>query len=164
MKRIDTILKDTRFQEIKPEPYEDFLLKGYLNLRCGKQRTFSVVMSVDFVNRIGVVEHVGVKLDNDAEKTPTWEEICEVKDIFWEPEEEVHQIYSPEYRFGYSVGGVDNALHLWRPEKGWPWELKEVSYRSADVDPVQNEGPETSRGIGRGDVLHSIPNLPFWFK
>lgn len=28
MKRIDTILKDTRLQVIKPEPYEDFLLKG----------------------------------------------------------------------------------------------------------------------------------------
>ena len=83
MKRIDTILKDTRLQVIKPEPYEDFLLKGYLNLRCGKQRTFSVVMSVDFDDRLGGVEHVSVKLNNDANKTPTWEEMCEVKDIFW---------------------------------------------------------------------------------
>ncbi len=66
MKRIDTILKDTRLQVIKPELYEDFQLKGYLNLRCGKQRTFSVVMSVDFDDRLGGVEHVSVKLNNDA--------------------------------------------------------------------------------------------------
>lgn len=162
MKQIDTILKDTRFQQIKPEPYEDFLLKGYLNLRCGEQRTFSVVMSVDFVKRLGDVEHVSVKLNNGAKKTPTWEEMCEVKDIFWQPEEEVHQVHPSESQYG--VGGVDNVLHFWRPKKGWQWELREVSYRSVDVDPVQNEGPETSRGIGRDDVLHWIPNLPFWVK
>lgn len=170
MKRIDTILKDTRFQEIKPEPYEDFLLKGYLNLRCGKQRTFSVVMSVDFDDRLGGVEHVSVKLNNDANKTPTWEEMCEVKDIFWKPNEEVHQIHPPESQYVHGVGGVNNVLHLWRPEEGWPWEPKEVSYRSADVAPVhkvQNEESETSYGIGRSDTsdaFHWIPNRPFWAK
>lgn len=96
MKRFDTILKDTRLQVIKPEPYEDVLLKGYLNLRCGKQRTFSVVMSVCLEERLGGVELVSVKLNNDANKTPTWEEMCEVKEIFWKPEEEVHQIHPPE--------------------------------------------------------------------
>ncbi|WP_432647146.1 DUF7694 domain-containing protein [Mitsuokella sp.] len=167
MKRIDTILKDTRLQVIKPEPYEDFLLKGYLNLRCGKQRTFSVVMSVCFAERLGGVEHVSVKLNNDANKTPTWEEMCEVKDIFWKPNEEVHQIHPPESQYVHGVGGVNNILHLWRPEEGWPWEPKEVSYRSADVAPVhkvQDDEPETSHGIGRSDVFHWIPNLPFWAK
>nr|DAG84074.1 MAG TPA: hypothetical protein [Caudoviricetes sp.] len=126
MKRIDTILKDTRLQVIKPEPYEDFQLKGYLNLRCGKQRTFSVVMSVCFDERLGDVEHVSVKLNNDANKTPTWEEMCEVKDIFWKPEEEVHQIHPPESRYVHGVGGVNNILHLWRPVKnGWLGEPRE---------------------------------------
>uniref|UniRef100_UPI00402984AA DUF7694 domain-containing protein n=1 Tax=Mitsuokella multacida TaxID=52226 RepID=UPI00402984AA len=96
MKRIDTILKDTRLQVINTEPYEDFLLKGYLNLRCGKQRTFSVVMSVCFDERLGGVEHVSVKLNNDANKTPPWEEMREVKEILWKPNEEVDPSDPPE--------------------------------------------------------------------
>lgn len=167
MKRIDTILKDTRFQEIKPELYEDVLLKGYLHLRCGKQRTFSVVMNVYFDERLGGVEHVSVKLNNDANKTPTWGEMCEVKGIFWKPNEEVHQIHPAESQYVHGVGGVSNVLHLWRPEEGWPWEPKEVSYRSVDVAPVhkvKNKESETSYGTGWNGVLDRIPNLPFWVK
>lgn len=146
MKRIDTILKDTRLQVIKPEPYEDFLLKGYLNLRCGKQRTFSVVMSVDFDDRLGGVEHVSVKLNNDANKTPTWEEMCEVKDIFWKPNEEVHQIHPPESRYVHGIFGKDNILHLWRPVKnGWLGEPRErrIDNRPSEVgrktDPEEDD-------------------------
>lgn len=167
MKRLGTILKDTRLQIIEPEPYEDFLLKGYLNLRCGKQRTFSVVASVDFEEGLGYVEHVSVKLNNDANKTPTWEEMCEVKEIFWKPNEEVHQIHPAESQYVHGVGGVNNVLHLWRPQEGWPWEPKEVHYRSADIPPVprvRNDEPETSHSTGRNDIVFVYPHLPFWFK
>lgn len=167
MKPIEEILKDTRLESVKKELYEHFLVGGYLRLRSGKQRTFTVVASVDYNSEYGFVEHVSVGLYNENKKTPTWEEMCEVKEIFWKPEEEVHQIHPPESQYVHGVGGVNNILHLWRPEKGWPWEPKEVSYRSADVAPVhkvQDEEPETSHGIGRSDVFHWIPNLPFWAK
>ena len=167
MKPIEEILKDTRLESVEQEPFENFLVKGYLRLRSGKQRTFTVFASVDNSSEYGFVEHVSVSLYNESRKTPTWEEMCEVKDIFWKPNEEVHQIHPPESQYVHGVGGVNNILHLWRPEKGWPWEPKEVSYRSADVAPVhkvQDEEPETSHGIGRSDVFHWIPNLPFWAK
>lgn len=167
MKPIEEILNDTRFQSVEQEPFESFLVKGYLRLRSGKQRTFTVLASVYDSSEYGLVEHVSVSLYNENRKTPTWEEMCEVKEIFWKPEEEVHQIHPPESQYIHGIFGKDNILHLWRPEEGWPWEPKEVSYRSVDVAPVhkvQDEESETSHGIGRSDVFHWIPNLPFWVK
>ncbi len=120
MRPIEEILNDTRLQRVEQKPFEHFLVGGYLRLRSGKQRTFTVIASVDESDEYGFVEHVSVGLYNENKKTPTWEEMCEVKEIFWKPEEEVHQIHPAESRYVHGVFGKDNILHLWRPVKnGW---------------------------------------------
>jgi len=66
-------------------------------------------------------EHVSVSHAN-RRKMPTWEDMCRVKDIFWDAEEEVVQIHPKESRYLHGVGyGKDrreNVLHLWRPADG----------------------------------------------
>jgi hypothetical protein len=63
-------------------------------------------------------EHVSVSVYRNAtdrislSRCPTWEEMCHVKDLFWEPEEAVIQ-YHPrrsQYRNLHKY-----VLHLWRP-------------------------------------------------
>lgn len=54
-------------------------------------------------------EHVSVSPYGG--KMPTWDEMCEIKDIFWEDEEEVIQIHPKKSEY---VNIVDNCLHLWR--------------------------------------------------
>jgi hypothetical protein len=61
-------------------------------------------------------EHVSIMLC--ARRLPTWEEMCFVKDIFWEDEEEVVQLHPKKSQY---VNMVD-ALHLWRPVNG-DWSL-----------------------------------------
>jgi hypothetical protein len=61
-------------------------------------------------------EHVSVALING--NTPTWEDMCLVKDMFWTDEEEVIQIHPKKSEY---VNLKDNCLHLWRPTDG---ELK----------------------------------------
>ena len=145
MKPIEEILNDTRFQSVEQEPFESFLVKGYLRLRSGKQRTFTVLASVYDSSEYGLVEHVSVSLYNENRKTPTWEEMCEVKEIFWKPEEEVHQIHPPESQYIHGIFGKDNILHLWRPESGWPGEPRErhMDNRSCEVrrkpDPEEDD-------------------------
>lgn len=46
-----------------------------------------------------------------ANKIPTWEMMCKVKDIFFKPEEAVIQIHPPESEY---VNNKPNCLHLWR--------------------------------------------------
>ncbi len=54
-------------------------------------------------------EHVSVSLSN---RTPTWEEMCRVKDIFWDKEDVVMQLHPAESDY---VNCHQYCLHLWRP-------------------------------------------------
>lgn len=54
-------------------------------------------------------EHVSVSL---ADRCPTWDEMCFVKDLFFLPEESVMQLHPPESDY---VNNHPYCLHLWRP-------------------------------------------------
>lgn len=54
-------------------------------------------------------EHVSVSPYGG--KTPTWDDMCRVKDMFWDDGEEVIQIHPKKSEY---VNIMDNCLHLWR--------------------------------------------------
>lgn len=118
MKKVDELSQDTRVQIISPWPNG---CAGFLNLHTGKRRTFNFIASIDEAPGMAM-EHVSVGLSNDKRKLPTWDEMCEVKDIFWRDDEEVHQIHPPKAEYVHGVGDLQNVLHLWRPVGGWEWE------------------------------------------
>ncbi len=117
MRCIEDIFHDTRVQEL--EQIEPHFFGGLLRLRSGKQRVFTVMVSTCEEGSEEKYEHVSVSLYGDRYKTPTWEEMCEVKDIFWTEEEEVHQIHPKKSEYIHGVGDKTNILHLWRPVNGW---------------------------------------------
>ena len=57
-------------------------------------------------------EHVSVA-PFDHSVTPTWDDMCAVKDIFFEEEEIAIQIHPKKSEY---VNEVENCLHLWRPK------------------------------------------------
>jgi hypothetical protein len=74
-------------------------------------------------------DHVSVSL-NKA-RCPTWAEMCEVKDIFFEPEECVIQYHPPASKY---VNNHPYCLHMWRPQNhtlpeppGWMVGYKELN-------------------------------------
>ena len=88
---------------------------GYINLPSGTKA--SVVVGE---NEEGW-EHVSIELF--ARRLPTWEEMCYVKDVFWNEEEEVVQIHPKKSRYV----NLTEALHLWRPCNGdWSKMNEEV--------------------------------------
>src|SRR5512137_266242 len=56
-------------------------------------------------------EHVSV-MPLRGSGTLSWEEMTEVKDLFWEPEETVFQFHPPRSQY---VNNASQVLHLWRP-------------------------------------------------
>lgn len=54
-------------------------------------------------------EHVSVSL---TDRTPTWEELCWVKALFWDDEECVIQFHPPRSQY---VNRHQYCLHLWKP-------------------------------------------------
>lgn len=57
-------------------------------------------------------EHVSVCPYNHS-ITPSWDDMCAVKDVFFEPEEEAIQIHPKKSEY---VNIMQNCLHLWRPK------------------------------------------------
>ena len=54
-------------------------------------------------------EHISVGYKN---RTPTWDEMCIVKDIFFDEEECVVQYHPPKSEY---VNNHPYVLHLWKP-------------------------------------------------
>jgi len=62
-------------------------------------------------------EHVSITIGQErpqknATRSPTWEEMCWVKDLFWNPEECVIQFHPPASEY---VSCHPHCLHLWKP-------------------------------------------------
>lgn len=57
-------------------------------------------------------EHVSIQLL--VNRLPKWSEMCYIKDLFWDPEEEVVQIHPKKSQYV----DITEALHLWRPVNG----------------------------------------------
>jgi hypothetical protein len=62
-------------------------------------------------------EHVSLSMGYESGgkikgRMPTWEDMCLVKEMFWEDEETVMQLHPPKSQW---VNNHANCLHLWRP-------------------------------------------------
>ena len=57
-------------------------------------------------------EHVSVS-PYDKSITPSWDDMCKLKDIFWGDEEMAIQIHPKKSQY---VNMVENCLHLWAPK------------------------------------------------
>jgi len=55
-------------------------------------------------------EHVSIS--TSRKRTPTWEIMCRVKDLFWDEEDCVIQFHPPRSQY---VNDHKDVLHLWRP-------------------------------------------------
>jgi len=56
-------------------------------------------------------QHVSVSFGQASYKTPSWEVMSYVKELFWEPEETVIQLHPPKSQW---VNYHEGCLHLWR--------------------------------------------------
>lgn len=69
-------------------------------------------------------EHVSVSPKHKY-KIPTWDDMCVLKDIFFDDEEEVYQIHPKKSEY---VNLSENCLHLWKPIGHELGELVEKRY------------------------------------
>lgn len=87
------------------DPAGLFVIKA--KAACG--RPLKVIACAD-VELLGW-EHVSVSLFNKPKECPTWDEMCVVKDLFWDAEECVVQFHPPRSEY---VNAHPGCLHLWR--------------------------------------------------
>ena len=56
-------------------------------------------------------DHVSV---SRHDRVPNWDEMCQIKDLFFEEDETVMQLHPPKKDY---VNNCSNCLHLWRSQK-----------------------------------------------
>jgi hypothetical protein len=92
-----------------PEQYrvagEKDSLEGWFTIPSGSARK---VITIIASNGLGW-EHVSVSKKYDC---PTWEEMCRVKDLFWDADDLVVQYHVPPSQL---VNLHPYCLHMWRP-------------------------------------------------
>jgi len=57
-------------------------------------------------------EHVSVSLKH---RCPNWEEMCFIKELFWDEEDCIVQYHPPKSQY---INNYPYCLHLWRPTQG----------------------------------------------
>lgn len=78
------------------------------------KRMFFVIVSTDNDRSGHAIEHVSVSHRNEK-IMPSWDEMCAIKDMFFEKEEECVQIHPKHSEY---VNMVSNCLHIWHPVNG----------------------------------------------
>ena len=103
-------------------PDKDRVREGPLGTTAmaGNNGVFRIVSSRGDVLRVIASdglgwEHVSV---STATRCPTWEEMCEVKGRFWDPEDCVVQFHPPRSKY---INCHPFCLHLWRPVAAADW-------------------------------------------
>jgi hypothetical protein len=77
---------------------------GHFQVKLARNQTLRVVCS----DKLGW-EHVSV---SRQDRCPLWEEMCAVKDLFWDHEDMVMQLHPPKSSW---ISNHPFCLHLWRP-------------------------------------------------
>lgn len=112
MRKYEDVLKNYRVFCIDELCENGSTMGGSVRLSNGKILNFIAGWNEDGK------EHVSVSLADGRKfhrgELPTWDDMCLVKDIFWDEEEEVFQIHPPRSCY-YDLGAV---LHLWRAQDG----------------------------------------------
>jgi len=101
---------------------DDARMTGFFVIPLSKEdQTFAIVLANEAYPGEMEWEHVSVRIGIKkyhgklAERIPTWQEMCAVKELFWEKSECVMQLHPPEADY---VNIHDHVLHLWRPMDG----------------------------------------------
>lgn len=88
---------------------------GWFELRIGRVK---LAMQAVAANDECPWDHVSVSAWDMVKfkpLMPTWEQMCVVKDLFWDETQEAVQFHPPKSDY---VNFAKNCLHLWRPAEG----------------------------------------------
>lgn len=111
MRTIEEISRKPRVSNVKPMLGMKDMWSFYYQFTTGVNS--SVIISYAEKNDNRRMDHVSVHLLK--KRTPTWEEMVELKRLCFKDDEEAFQIFpkETEYFHGFK-GNIENVLHIWR--------------------------------------------------
>ena len=124
MRRRSEILRNSRVRKIPGAVDGMFGFEMVeISLRGGSRVHVSFSADEDGWEHVAA-SPVGSKLEGE-QPCPSWEQMRDVKRVFWNDGEMAVQLHPPEDVYLHGVWGDTNILHLWRPADGDWSRLKE---------------------------------------
>ena len=105
-----------------PEKYRVIAGPGASNPTYGNNGRFLVpfsrrVLLVMIASDGMAWDHVSVHAEEmGRDRTPSWDEMCAIKDLFWDAEDVVMQLHPAKSEY---INVHPHVLHLWRPQDAW---------------------------------------------
>ena len=116
MREFEDVIKSPRLNIENLDP-ERRALRAFLSHPEYKAQEVYIVAGWNEYGKNDVkMEHVSVSLNR---RCPNWDEMCMIKNIFWDEEELVAQFHRPKSQY---VNFFPHCLHLWR-KIGWESEM-----------------------------------------
>lgn len=111
MRTIEEISRKPRVSNFKPMLGMKYMWSFCYQFTTGVNS--AVIISYAEKNENGRMDHVSVRLLK--KRTPTWEEMVELKRLCFNDDEEAFQIFpkETEYFRGFK-GRIGNVMHIWR--------------------------------------------------
>lgn len=108
------LLNDYRNRLFEIEMYKSHSTSHYADSGCfsipvkGVRKGLTVVASSGRIEASDGWDHVSVSLKT---RCPTWDEMCKIKDLFFEPEDATFQLHPAKSE---NISNQRYCLHLWR--------------------------------------------------
>ncbi len=98
-------------KKVELEEVSDQYLSGTVKLHgADGNHLYRFICTLEVDEREGILrEHVSIS-SVTGDKLPTWDEMCDLKETFWEDEEECIQIHPKKSEY---VNLKSNCLHIW---------------------------------------------------
>lgn len=79
------------------------------------RRSCTVLLGAcESVGKGKLAEHASLSLLGKDQPMPSWDQMCELKDLIWKDEEECYQIFPKKSEYVHSYGNLKNVMHIWR--------------------------------------------------
>jgi hypothetical protein len=105
MRTIQTILNDPRITVTYRNSQNDKITQ----LKFGVKAKYNGKVALVKFSRVLGWEHLSVSFDDE---TPSWDFMQEMKEMFWEDEEEAFQLHPAKSNY---INNHEHCLHVWRP-------------------------------------------------
>lgn len=105
MRTIDTILNDKRITQV----YRNSQKEKITQLKVKVHASYNNKEALVKFTRVMGWEHLSVTFDDE---TPSWDFMQEMKELFWEDEEEAFQLHPAKSNY---INNHEHCLHVWRP-------------------------------------------------
>lgn len=111
MKPIEKIRKEGIIK-IKEQMFDDNCRICFTGLMTTSKRTYIVVFTIDEINPGELWEHASM---SGHHTTPSWDDMCQLKDAIWNEDEECIQYHPKKSEY---VNCHPHCLHIWRRISG----------------------------------------------